>query len=70
MILATADLLRVILASSKHCNAHSYSTKGKVMASNGNIDAAQQTYSGFLGVVKWGSIACILITALVILLIS
>ncbi|MFC3442142.1 aa3-type cytochrome c oxidase subunit IV [Sphingobium rhizovicinum] len=40
------------------------------MASNGNMKAAEQTYSGFIGFVKWGTIASVAVAALVVLLIS
>jgi len=40
------------------------------MASDNNMQAAQATYAGFLNLVKWGSIATIAVTALVILLIA
>lgn len=40
------------------------------MASDNNIKAAAQTYGAFVGFVKWGTIACIAIAALVVLLIS
>lgn len=40
------------------------------MTSEGNIKAAEQTYHGFLGVLKWGTAATLAVTALVILLIS
>jgi hypothetical protein len=39
------------------------------MADN-DIKAAEQTYSGFLTLTKWGTIACILVAGLVVLLIS
>jgi hypothetical protein len=45
--------------------------KGKSdVSSDQNIRAAEATYAGFVGLVKWGTIACVLIAALVILLIS
>lgn len=40
------------------------------MASQMDMKAAEQTYQGFLGLVKWGSIAVAAVTALVIILIS
>lgn len=40
------------------------------MASDGNIKAAEQTYNGFLSVLKWSTAATLAVTALVILLIS
>lgn len=39
------------------------------MADN-DIKAAEQTYSGFLTLAKWGTIACVLVAGFVILLIS
>ena len=45
-------------------------TKGMDMASEGNMESATQTYSGFVSVMKWGTIACVIIAAIVILLIS
>lgn len=40
------------------------------MASDGNITAAEQTYAGFVGFVKWGTIVSVALAALVVLLIS
>ncbi|RSU57441.1 aa3-type cytochrome c oxidase subunit IV [Sphingobium yanoikuyae] len=40
------------------------------MASDGNIKSATQTYEGFVGFVKWGTIACLIAAAIVVLLIS
>lgn len=40
------------------------------MASQMDMKAAEKTYQGFLGLVKWGSIATAAVTALVIILIS
>ncbi|ATP20664.1 aa3-type cytochrome c oxidase subunit IV [Sphingobium yanoikuyae] len=40
------------------------------MASDGNIQSATQTYEGFVGFVKWGTIACLIVAAIVVLLIS
>ncbi|PZU65586.1 MAG: hypothetical protein DI554_07095 [Sphingobium sp.] len=34
-------------------------TRGTDMASDGNIQSATQTYEGFVGFVKWGTIACL-----------
>jgi len=39
------------------------------MATN-DIKSAQQTYTGFVGLVKWGTIASVAVAALVVLLIS
>lgn len=35
-----------------------------------NLRAAQSTYNGFIGLVKWGTIAAVAVAALVILLIA
>lgn len=40
------------------------------MAEQQDITAAQQTYGGFVSLFKWGAIAAIAATALVILIIS
>jgi len=40
------------------------------MASDGNMKSATQTYEGFVALIKWGTIACVLVAALVILLIA
>ncbi|MFK4794360.1 aa3-type cytochrome c oxidase subunit IV [Sphingobium sp. ZW T5_29] len=40
------------------------------MASEGNMDSANQTYSGFVSLVKWGTIVTVILTAVVVLLIS
>ncbi|MBH1991600.1 MAG: aa3-type cytochrome c oxidase subunit IV [Sphingomonadaceae bacterium] len=40
------------------------------MASDGNMKSATQTYAGFVGVMKWGTIATIAVAVLVVLLIS
>lgn len=40
------------------------------MSSDQNYRAAEQTYNGFVGLVKWGTIGCIIVTALVVLLIA
>lgn len=40
------------------------------MASGNNIKAHQATYEGFLGLAKWGTIATVVVVALVIHLIS
>lgn len=39
------------------------------MATN-DIKAANETYSGFVGLMKWGTIASVAVAALVVLLIS
>lgn len=40
------------------------------MASNGNMKNAEQTYSGFVGLMKWGTIASVAVAAVVVLLIA
>lgn len=40
------------------------------MAPQENIKAAENTYRGFTAMFKWGTIACALIAALVVLLIA
>jgi hypothetical protein len=40
------------------------------MASGNDIKAAESTYSGFISMLKWGSVAAVLVVALVIILIS
>ncbi|MFT3968453.1 MAG: aa3-type cytochrome c oxidase subunit IV [Sphingobium sp.] len=40
------------------------------MNSEQNFRAAQSTYNGFVGLVKWGTIAAVIVTALVVLLIA
>ncbi|MCE7797564.1 aa3-type cytochrome c oxidase subunit IV [Sphingobium sufflavum] len=40
------------------------------MSSDQNYRAAEQTYAGFIGLVKWGTIATIIVAALVVLLIA
>ncbi|HEX7858638.1 MAG TPA: aa3-type cytochrome c oxidase subunit IV [Sphingobium sp.] len=40
------------------------------MNSDQNLRAAQATYTGFVGLVKWGTIAAVAVAALVILLIA
>ncbi len=40
------------------------------MNSDQNYRAAEQTYTGFIGMVKWGTIGCIIVAAIVVLLIS
>jgi hypothetical protein len=40
------------------------------MAPKGDITGAEQTYSGFIALMKWGTIASVALTALVILLIA
>lgn len=40
------------------------------MASGNDMKSAESTYSVFLGLLKWGSIAAALITALAVILIA
>lgn len=40
------------------------------MAAQSNMKAAEQTYTSFIGLMKWGAVACALVTALVIALIA
>lgn len=37
---------------------------------NNDIKAAEQTYSGFINMAKWGTLACVIIAAFVVLIIS
>lgn len=40
------------------------------MAGGNNIKAHNATYEGFIGLVKWGTVATVLVTALVVYLIA
>lgn len=40
------------------------------MASGNDMKSAESTYSGFLGMLKWGTIVAVVVTALVIVLIA
>ena len=40
------------------------------MSSSNDIKSSQATYTGFLGMAKWGTIAALLVAALVIFLIT
>lgn len=40
------------------------------MASNQNIENATQAYESFLGLMKWGTIAAVILAALVVLLLA
>ncbi|HEX7819379.1 MAG TPA: aa3-type cytochrome c oxidase subunit IV [Sphingobium sp.] len=40
------------------------------MSSEQNYRAAEQTYTGFVGLVKWGAIGCVIVASLVVLLIA
>ncbi len=40
------------------------------MAAKGDMVEAEKTYSGFVGLMKWGTIASVLVAALVVILIS
>lgn len=40
------------------------------VSSDQNYRAAAQTYEGFVGMVKWGTIGCILVATFVVLLLA
>lgn len=40
------------------------------MVSHNDMKHAEKTYSGFIGMVKWGAIAVVVLVALVVILIS
>lgn len=40
------------------------------MASGNDMNMHKSTYSGFIGLVKWGTVACVLVTAFVIFMIT
>jgi hypothetical protein len=40
------------------------------MASDNDMNAHQDTYSGVMSMLKWGTVACALVTALVVILIA
>lgn len=40
------------------------------MASGNNIKAAEETYNGFISMVKWGSIVAAIVVAIVVVLIA
>ena len=40
------------------------------MASGNEMESARETYSGFIGIVKWGSIVTAVLVAIVIVLIA
>jgi hypothetical protein len=40
------------------------------MASGNDMKMAESTYGGFISMVKWGTVACALIAAFVVFLIS
>lgn len=44
--------------------------KGKIMAGKGDMKAHEDTYSGVMSLLKWGTIGSLLVGALVIVLIS
>jgi hypothetical protein len=46
------------------------STGEEAMASNNDMKAHEGTYAGVMSMLKWGTIASVLVTALVIILIS
>ncbi len=41
-----------------------------MMAGNGDLNAHESTYSSVIGMLKWGTVGCAVIAALVIWLIS
>lgn len=43
---------------------------GTIMAGNQDLKSAEQTYSGFLGLMKWGTVVSIAVTVLVVVLIA
>ena len=45
-------------------------SRGWVMAGNGDMKAHVSTYSSVIGMLKWGTVACAVIAALVIWLIA
>ena len=46
-----------------------FSIWGNTMANN-DIKAAEQTYSGFINMAKWSTLACVIVAAFVVLIIS
>lgn len=40
------------------------------MASGNNMKAAEETYSGFVNMVKWGSVVTAVVVAIVVVLIA
>ena len=40
------------------------------MASGNDMKSAERTYTGFIGMVKWGAVACAAIVIFVVLLIA
>ena len=40
------------------------------MASGNDMKMAEETYSGFIGLVKWGSVVTAIVTIIVVLLIA
>ncbi len=46
------------------------SGRGIRMATDGNLKSANETYHGFVGVMKWGTIASVAVAAIVVLLIA
>jgi hypothetical protein len=43
---------------------------GTIMATNGDLKAHEQTYSGFTALLKWGTVASAIVTVIVIFLIA
>lgn len=62
---------RALLRFQEGCRKGSDSEqRGFRVNSDQHFRAAQSTYNGFVGLVKGGTIACIIVAALVVLLIS
>ncbi|HUD92101.1 aa3-type cytochrome c oxidase subunit IV [Sphingobium sp.] len=40
------------------------------MSNEGHMNSANETYHGFIGLMKWGTVASIVVAAIVVLLIS
>lgn len=40
------------------------------MAGNGDMKAHRETYAGVMNLLKWGTVACFLVGAIVVLLIA
>lgn len=40
------------------------------MSTEGHMKSANETYQGFVGLMKWGTVASVIVAAIVVLLIS
>lgn len=40
------------------------------MASGNDMKSANETYDGFIGLVKWGTISCAIVAAIVVFIIA